>query len=149
MASQILPLSNVAAFRAFVFSWQGVNLQFPARSRSGVRDSDGMVVFAMFAAEVRVDDWGLSCLLWAPATPRAVACDAAAEAEMLRHCRLAVRLSMAEGFLLYQDDPDATRREGVLALRVVRSGREYWARWGHSVRAQPPRERACGARTRS
>ena len=24
MASEVLPLSNVAAFRAFVFAWQGV-----------------------------------------------------------------------------------------------------------------------------
>lgn len=149
MASQILPLSNVAAFRAFVFAWQGVNVQFPARSRSGVRDYDSMVVFAMLAAQVQVDDWGLSCRLWAPAAPRTIASDSATEAEMLKHCRVAVRRGMAEGFLLYQDDPDATRREGMLALRVVRTGREYWARWGHSVRAQPPRERACAARTRS
>lgn len=149
MASEILPLSNVAAFRAFVFAWQGVNLQFPARSRSGVRDCDGMVLFAMRAAEVQTDDWGLSCLLWAPAARRAVACDGAAEAELLRHCRLAVSRGLAEGFLLYEHDPEATRREGMLPLRVVRSGREYWARWGHSARTQPPRERACAARTRS
>jgi hypothetical protein len=139
MASQILPLSNVPALRALVFAWQGVNVQFPARSRSGLRDGDGTVVFAMLAAEVRVDDWGLSCLLWAPG----------AEAELLRHCRLAVRQGMAEGFVLHERDPEATRREGMLALRVVRSGREYWARWGHSVRAQPPRDAACAARTGS
>lgn len=146
MASEVLPLSNIAALRAFVFAWQGVNLQFPARSRSGVRDCDGMVVFAMLAAEVQAHDWGLSCLLWAPAAP---AGDVAAQAEMLRHCRAAERCGMAEGFLLYGDDADATRRDGMLALRVVRSGREYWARWGHSVRVQPPRERSRAARTRS
>ena len=149
MASQVLPLSNVAAFRAFVFAWQGVNVQFPARSRSGVRDCDGMVVFAMHAGEVRVDDWGLSCLLWAPASPRAMAADDATEAEMLKHCRLALRRGMAEGFLLYNDDPDATRREGMLSLRVVRAGREYWARWGHSVRAQLPRATASASKAKS
>ena len=149
MASEVLPLSNIAAFRAFVFAWQGVNLQFPARSRSGVRDCDGMVVFAMLAAEVQANDWGLSCLLWAPAAPGTLSCDVGAQAETLKHCRAAESCGMAEGFLLYSDDPDATRRDGMLALRVVRSGREYWARWGHSVRAQPPRERARAARTRS
>lgn len=149
MASQVLPLSNVAAFRAFVFAWQGVNVQFPARSRSGVRDCDGMVVFAIQAGQVRADDWGLSCLLWTPAAPRAVASDVATDAEILRHCRLAVRRGMAEGFLLYDEDPDATRREGMLSLRVVRAGREYWARWGHSMRSALPRERAHATKTKS
>lgn len=139
MASEILPLSNVAAYRALVFEWQGVQVQFPARSRSGLRECDGMPVFAMLAAEVQVNDWGLSCLLWMPGT----------DPELLGHCRAAVRRGVAEGFVLYHDDPDATRREGMLALRVVRSGREYWARWGHCMRAQPRRERASAARTRS
>ena len=65
MASQVLPMWNGALSRARAFEWHGVTLKFPARSRSGVRADDGMVVFALPAAQVRLDDWGCSCLLWA------------------------------------------------------------------------------------
>jgi hypothetical protein len=143
MASQILPLSNRAVSRARIFEWQGVTVEFPARSRSGVRDYDGVVVFAMAAREVRSDHWGFSCLLWAPAAhAAAAAADRASDLETLRHCRLAIRSGIAEGFVLYGDDAPA-RREEMLSLRVKKAGQEYWARWGDIARAVLPRQRAC------
>lgn len=129
MASQILPMCNGAASRARVFERQGVTLTFPAQSRSGVRDHDGMVVFAMAAADVLSDDWGFSCLLWRPGARGTTP----GEHEMLEHCRLAVRRGGAEGFLLYADG--AKGDEGLLSLRIVRAGVEYWARWGRGARA--------------
>ena len=128
MASQVFSMCNSAASRALAFQQQGVTLQFPARSRSGVRD-DGVVVFAIPAAEVRRDDWGFSCLLWTPAS---------SDLERLEHCRLAQRCGIAEGFMLYRDDA-APGRGGMLALRVVKVNEEFWARWGHAARAESPR----------
>ena len=127
MASQILPMCNGAASRARYFQRQGVTLTFPAQSRSGVRDHDGTIVFAMAAADVLSDDWGYSCLLWRPGAR------GPGEHEMLEHCRLAVYRGVAEGFLLYADD--ANHDEGTLSLRIVRAGAEYWARWGRGARA--------------
>lgn len=99
-----------------------------ASERSTVRDEDGVVVFAMPAVEVHADPWGFSCLLWRPAST---------DAQRLRHCRLAVRNGMAEGFLLYGDA--ARVREGeMLSLRVLRLGKEYWAKWGSMARAMMP-----------
>lgn len=133
MASQVIPLSNGAAARAWFFAWQGVHLQFPARSRSGVRAGDGMVVFAMPATAVLADDWGQSCLLWAPARRAPARLDKEIEHETLQNCRRAVRHAMAEGFLVY-DDAAMLRQNTMLSLRVVKAGREYWARWGHMTR---------------
>lgn len=141
MATPILAMCNAAVRRALAFRSQGVSLKFPARSRSGVRDCDGLVVFAMAAAQVRVDEWGCSCLLWAPASRSADAIDGASERERLEHCRAAVRCGMAEGFLLYGDEAPV-EREGMLALRVVKAGREYWARWGCVARTESPGQRA-------
>ena len=45
--SLILPMANRAVLRARFFQWHGVTLESNARSRSGVREEDGMVVFAM------------------------------------------------------------------------------------------------------
>ena len=148
MASQIYPLCNGATSRARVFHLQGVTLQFLARSRSGVRDYDGVVVFAMGESEVRMDDWGFSCLLWAPARRRSGdAIDQASELERLQHCRLALRCGIAEGFVLYGEEA-MLGREGMLSLRVMKAGGEYWARWGHTARARSQLQHAAsGART--
>jgi len=142
MASRILSMWNDAISRARIFQSHGVTLKFPARSRSGVRDHDGVVVFAMEMAQVRVDDWGCSCLLWAPASRCAPAApDRAGDAERLRHCRLARRYGMAEGFLVYGDET-TVRREGTLSLRVLKVGKEYWAKWGCVSRNLLPRHGA-------
>lgn len=135
MASRILQLCNDAAVRARAFERHGVAIRYPAQSRSGVRDHDGMVMFAIAAKDVRADDWGCSSLLWRPRSR---------DDEALLHCRLAVRRGVAEGFLTYADRASEDG-EGMLSLRVVKSGGEYWARWGRSVRAVLRRPRAAGA----
>ncbi len=135
MASRILQLCNNAALRARAFERHGVLLKYPALSRSGVRDHDGMVVFAIAADHVRTDDWGCSSLLWRPLTR---------DDEALQHCRLAVRRGVAEGFLLYAD-PASENGQGMLSLRVVKTGSEYWARWGRGACAAVRRSRASGA----
>jgi hypothetical protein len=135
MASRIIQLCNDAAVRARAFERHGVITKRPAQSRSGVRDHDGVVVFAIAAKDVRADDWGCSSLLWSPLSP---------DDEALLHCRLAVRRGVAEGFLTYRDHASEDG-EGMLSLRVVKSGGEYWARWGRSVGAVLRRPRAAGA----
>src|SRR5687768_17862060 len=82
MTSRIIQLCNDAAVRARAFERHGVITKRPAQSRSGVRDHDGVVVFAIAAKDVRADDWGCSSLLWSPLSP---------DDEALLHCRLAVR----------------------------------------------------------
>jgi len=135
MASQILQLCNGAATRARAFERYGVIVKSPALSRSGVRGHDGMVVFAIAANAVRTDDWGCSSLLWRPLSR---------DSEALEHCRVAVRRGVAEGFLIYAD-PASAASEGMLSLRVVKSGGEYWARWGRGARAVIRRSCAGGA----
>lgn len=144
MASPVLPLWNSAVSRAGAFERQGVTLKFPARSRSGVRSDDGMVLFAMEAAEVRVDDWGCSCRLWRKGAPMLL--DRAINEERRQHCGLAVRRGMAEGFIVYGEQ--VLIAEELLSLRVVRAGAEYWARWGYSAHARRRQHAAAGnART--
>ena len=142
--SQVLPLPSGALSRARFFQSHGVVLESPARSRSGVRHDDGMVVFAMPLARVRTEAWGCSCLLW---TAKDRLIDYAVSAERLRHCRLAVRHGAAEGFLLDKDGAPAERNP-LLALRVARRGREYWANWGCVARAQNGRLSVCAERVR-
>jgi hypothetical protein len=136
---------NSALARASAFQSQGVTPTFPARSRSGVRDVDGVVVFAIAAALVRQEHWGFSCLLWAPApSAAATALDQASHAETLDHCRLATRHGTAEGFLVYDAEP-APHGVDVVALRVVKAGKEYWGKWGFAPRAELPRRCAAGS----
>ena len=137
---RILPRRNPARrlSREHAFEVQGVALKYPARSWSGVRFEDGMVVFAMREADVQVHDDGYSCLLWTPVIEGATEwVDRPSEQERLEHCRLAVLHGGAEGLLVCgeaaQVDSDA-----VLALRVAKRDGEYWASWGFTVRRQSP-----------
>jgi len=133
---QLLPRWMGARSLARAFEGRGVALKFPSLSRSGVRGDDGMVVFAMPKARVRVNDWGCSCPLWLPTDAGARReADRPGGLERLQHCRLAVAQGAAEGFLLDADDAPMTPSEA-LVLRVVKSGGEYWATWGAAVRAQ-------------
>lgn len=148
MASQVLPMWNSALSRARAFEWQGIALKFPARSRSGVRADDGVVVFALPAAQVRVDDGGCSCLLWVPSRHGAAqSLDAAVQQEVLRHCRLARIHGVAEGFLIHGDEVRSGREE-LLSLRVIKLGENYWARWGCVARARWPRQPALAGEAR-
>lgn len=130
--SLILPMANRAVLRARFFQSHGVTIESHARSTSGVREEDGMVVFAMPVERVKMDAWGCSCLLW---TGRDRLLDDAISVETLRHCRLAVRHGVAEGFLLGRALAPMECQD-LLALRVLKIGREYWAKWGHAVRAE-------------
>src|SRR5216110_3571114 len=121
----ILTLSRSAVSISKAFEAEGVALEFPARSRSGIRGSDGMVIFAMSAMEVRTTDWGSSCPLWLPGSG----------AERLAHCRLALQFGVAEGFVLDRSDNPPAEFD-LLTLVVVRTGEEYWARWGTVARSQ-------------
>jgi len=128
--AQVLPMLT----RARAFYSCGVLLSLPAHSRSGVRNDDGIVVFAMPAAAVRMGEGGCLCPLWRPAERAGEeARDRAISEEVLEHCQLAVRHGLAEGFLLYGDASLARAAER-LALRVVKAGTEYWAKWGASER---------------
>jgi hypothetical protein len=126
MAGQIIPMWSAA--------------------HSRVRDDDGVVVFAMPAARVRVDDWGCSCPLWVPGTRHARVV-AASDLERLRHCRMALRQGMAEGFVLDAGEVPAGQQE-ILSLRVIKTGQEYWARWGCAARAGSRGEQAWSAEVR-
>lgn len=138
--ARILPMLS----RARAFYSQGVLLTFPARSRSGVRSDDGVVVFAMPANAVRVHDWGCVCPLWVPADGvDEGTLNRAVNEEVLEHCGLAVRHGGAEGFLVYGDASLAHASE-ILALRVVKLGKEYWAKWGAAARAETHGAQACG-----
>ena len=138
-------MTNGAALRTRFFRSHGVTLASQSRSTSGVREDDGMVVFAMPVERVRLDAWGCSCLLWARGNRLL---DDALSVETLRHCRLAVRHGLAEGFLLDTHQAPIERQD-LLGLRVVNAGAEYWARWGNAARAESfRRTSAChGARS--
>lgn len=135
VSRQVLPLWTGARSIARAFEWRGVTLKFPSLSRSGVRGDDGMIVFAMPRAQVRVNDWGCSCPLWLPSDAALRDIERPSGLERLQHCRLAIRHGAAEGFLLDGHDAPVTPSEA-LALRVVKVGDEYWATWGAAARVQ-------------
>ena len=143
--SLVVPMKNGAVLRARFFHSHGVALESESRSRSGVREDDGIVVFAMPSERVSVDAWGCSCLLWAGSNRVS---DGALSLETLRHCRLAVQQGVAEGFLLDRNQAPVEGPE-LLALRVVKIGTEFWASWGTAARAQRSEAGASCRRARS
>jgi len=121
------------------FEAQGVTLRYPARSWSGVRFDDGVVVFALRECDVEGHDDGFSCLLWAPSIEGTTQwVDRPSRQERLEHCRLALVHGGADGLLVCGDaglvEPDA-----ILALRVEKLRDEDWATWGLAARTQTPR----------
>ncbi|MGH8766333.1 MAG: hypothetical protein ACRET8_11510 [Burkholderiales bacterium] len=128
--------------RSLAFGMRGVALTNPAWSRSGLT-SQGKVVFALWADDVRRDRDGARCLLWAPNVDGARPwSDKPGGVERLEHCRIAVRHGAASGLMVYgtrldgvlPDDRAATVEGAdagvVIELRVEKHGEEYWARWG-------------------
>lgn len=99
--------------RANAFAVRGVSLRDPSRSWSGVSGQDGSVVLAMRTLDVRVDDHGCSCLLWA----RAMEWFDAPSKQGLDYGETA------------GVDPEES-----VSLRVVRICGEYWAKWGRATR---------------
>lgn len=110
----------------------GLILQFRARRPSSVREDDGLVVFAIPAAAVRVSDCGSSCLLWAPGE---------GSDRTLAHCRLALSEGGAEGFLADRMNAPLDA-DDAFPVRVVRIDEKYWARWGSVARSAGSRARA-------
>ena len=129
--------------RRSAFEMRGVQLNAGMSSWGGVRQSDGVVVFALWADDVRLEDGGCRYLLWAPneAGSRPWS-DMPGGKERLEHCKLAVQKGEAEGILIH-----GARLEGVLPqerarsvdgadpavvvkFQVVQHGAEYWAVWG-------------------
>lgn len=113
------------------FAAQGVRLKYGARSWSGIREADGCVVFGMRDAEVRRSAEGFSCLLWSRAGPAA---DRASSEERLGHCRRALLLGGADGFIA-SGEAAQVDEGAVLGLRVEARDNEYWAFWGATARA--------------
>lgn len=116
--------------RVEAFAEQGVSLRFPARSWSGVRADDGMVVFALREREVQSAFDGFRCLLWAPLIEGATEwIDRPAKDERLQHCRLALLNRGAEG-LVVGGPRGEVNACSVLELGVELREGEYWAFWG-------------------
>jgi len=116
--------------RANAFAARGVTLKYPDRSWSGVSVRDGAVVLAMRTIDVRVNDDGCSCLLWARAMDWV---HGPSQQERLEHCQLAMLHGTAEGLLDYGESAGVDLDESV-SLRVIRIGSEYWAKWGSATR---------------
>jgi hypothetical protein len=115
------------------FKAQGITLKYPARSRSGIRYEDGMVVIAIEKADVCASAEGFRCLLWAPMDQsRDVEADWSIAQERLEHCRMAARHGGADGLLVKQGA--VVEANAVLTLQVERRDREYWASWGSVAR---------------
>jgi hypothetical protein len=122
----------LSRFRAF--EMRGVTLKYPSRSWGGVRADDGAVILALRAGDIFSDSYGSSCLLWTPHGDGAHGWEHnACGQERLEHCRLALLHGGAEG-LVVDGDTAAVDPEIVLALRVVKRGADYWAKWGSATR---------------
>ncbi len=134
--------------RRSAFRMRGVHLNAGMSSWGGVRKADGMVVLSLWADDVRSENGGCSCLLWAPNKSRARPwSDTPAGKERLEHCKLAAQKGEAEGFLVHGvrlkgvlPEERAHSVEGVdpavvLRFQVVQRGAEYWALWGSAAAA--------------
>jgi hypothetical protein len=124
--------------RAIAFAAQGVALKHPWHSWSGVRGGDGAVVIAMRSTDVQVDGSGSRCLLWAPAIGPDAEFEWTSHQERLEHCALATRRGAAEGLVSYGRE-NVFNPDEVLAVRVVKVGTQYWAKWGAVTRTRRSR----------
>jgi hypothetical protein len=134
--------------RRSAFRMLDVHLTAGMSSWGGVRKSDGMVVLSLWADDVRSENGGCSCLLWARNKSRSRPwSDTPAGKERLEHCKLAVEKGEAEGFLVHGvrlkgvlPEERAHSVEGVdpaviIRFQVVQRGTEYWALWGSAAAA--------------
>jgi len=134
--------------RRSAFRMLGVHLTAGMSSWGGVRKSDGMVVLSLWADDVRSENGGCSCLLWAPNESRSRPwSDTSAGKERLEHCKLAVEKGEAEGFLVQgvrlkgvlpeerAHSVEGVDPEVIIRFRVVQRGAEYWALWGSAAAA--------------
>jgi hypothetical protein len=117
--------------RGKAFEMNGIAPRNRIWSRGGLR-SDGAVVLAVRADEVRKAEGADSYLLWAPNVGDSHPwSDTPGGKERLEHCRLALERGAAEGLLIYPKDKSMSTEgvdaETVLELRVEKRGEEYWA----------------------
>lgn len=129
--------------RSLAFGMTGVSLANRFWSRGGVRSTDGGVVMALWADDVRRAEGACSYLLWAPnlegARPWS---DKPGGQERLEHCRKALERGSAEGLLVFGTrlegtlpdekalNVDGADGDSLLAMSVEKRGEEYWATWG-------------------
>lgn len=129
--------------RTRAFQARGVWLQAERTSWSGIRKSDGEIVFAVWAGAVESKSGGCQVRLWAPnengSRPWS---DTAAGLERLQHCETAIERGVAEGILIHGTAPEGhppeeraqsvhgADPETVLRFKVEKRGAEYWATWG-------------------
>lgn len=129
--------------RAHALGLRGVTPRSRVWSRGGVRQSDGTVVFALWADDVQSADGVSQYLLWAPNVDGSRPwSDTPGGQERLEHCRLVAEGAAAEGLLVYvahtegspPDDKAQTVHGAdphtVLTLRLDKRDEEYWATWG-------------------
>jgi len=129
--------------RAHALGLRGATLRSRVWSRGGVRQSDGTVVFALWADDVQAADGASHYLLWAPNVDGSRPwSDTPGGQERLEQCRLAAENGVAEGVLVYgermegflPDDKALSVRgadpQTVLTLRPEKRAEEYWASWG-------------------
>lgn len=127
------PSASRRISRTQAFADQDVELAFPTRSWSGVRDYNGGVVFAMRSRDVQSCLDGFRCLLWSPVMESIAApVDRPIQLERLGHCRLAAAFGGADGLLVLAPGSEVERGT-VVALRVEKRLGEYWAFWGSAA----------------
>ncbi|MGQ0511528.1 MAG: hypothetical protein ACT4P9_13040 [Betaproteobacteria bacterium] len=128
--------------RSRAFEMRGVKLRNPRWSWGGIRESDGMVVFTVWATDVeRAGDTNKYLLFGPDRGGDRPWSDSAGGKERLRHCEMAASSDEAEGILIYgerrgRDVPleEVSKVTGadpqkVLRFKVHRHGEEYWAVW--------------------
>jgi hypothetical protein len=136
--------------RAKALQARGVQLAEGARSWSGLRKSDGLVVMCLWADNVVSQDGVCSQLLWAPnADGSRPWSDTPAGTERRAHCRLALEKGGAEGLLVYGERLDGHLAEDkvrsvhgadpevVVHFKVEQRGEEFWAVWGRKPAGGP------------
>jgi hypothetical protein len=120
-------LSRAAALRA-----HGAAPTYPSASWSGIRNDDGMVLFVLCAEDILADSAGTRCLLWSPGEG-----NSPERCERLEHCIRAIEYGQAEALLASARGMRVDPRR-LLAVRVERYRREYWAKWGSAGHAAMP-----------
>ena len=108
--------------RSKAFAMRGVKLRNSRWSWGGVRTSDGMVVFTVWAADVQRDGQTSRYMLFGPdrGGDRPWA-DTPGGKERAEHCKLALKNGEAEGILIY-GDRSLDRKEDDLKLQLGISG---------------------------
>jgi hypothetical protein len=132
--------------RTRAFQARGVWLQTERTSWSGIRKSDGAVVFGVWADAIDSKSGMCELLLWAPNVDGARPwSDTDAGLERLAHCKAAHERGTAEGLMIHGEALDGHLPEDkarsvhgvdpeiVLRFRVEKRGAEYWAAWGKAA----------------